>query len=45
MDLSDLLGGGGGESTAPMAMTEEYEGNVIFGNNEGHVKLLEDSRI
>lgn len=35
--------GGGGESTALMAMAEEYEDYGGFGNNGGSVKLLVDS--
>lgn len=45
MGVSELLEGGGGKSTAPMTATEEYEGNVIFGNSEGFVKLLGDSGV
>lgn len=37
--------GGSGESTALTAMSEEYEGNGVFGNGEGSVKLLVDSRV
>ena len=35
--------GGGGESTALMAIAEEYEGNDVFGKNEGSIQLVVDS--
>ena len=35
--------GGGGESTALMAIAEEYEGNDVFGKNDRFMKLLVDS--
>lgn len=35
---------GGGESTAPMATVEGYEGNGVSGSNEGSIKLVVDSR-
>lgn len=33
----------GGESTALIAMEEEYEGSSVFGKTEGSIKLVVDS--